>query len=206
MRFRPCVGVFDALVVLLVVAAAVIADTGGVIWRIGGTRISMQRPWNPLAFGAAILLLRLWVHGRVGPFGYSWRAIQSYFGLAEDPRPVRFSPIPTPRELVLALAALIVATAVVFHVQVVDFYLVPDLGDPLFSMWRMGWVTHQIVADPRHLFDANIFYPASAALTFSDSMILPALTAAPLLWAGVHPAVAYTLLFLSGFVLSGLAA
>src|SRR5437016_9499331 len=36
-------------------------------------------------------------------------------------------------------------------------------------------------------------------------MILPALTAAPLLWAGVHPAIDYTLLFLSGFVCSALA-
>lgn len=109
------------------------------------------------------------------------------------------------RELLIVFAALIALTAVTLHAQVVDFYRVPDLGDPLLSMWRMAWVPHQLAADPRHLFDANIFYPAPAALTYSDSMILPGLTAAPLLWAGVHPAVAYNLLFLSGFVLSGLA-
>jgi len=39
-------------------------------------------------------------------------------------------------------------------------------------MWRIGWVQHQLVTDPRHLFDANIFYPLRATLTYSDAMIL----------------------------------
>ena len=69
----------------------------------------------------------------------------------------------------------------------------------------MAWVPHQLASDPRHLFDANIFYPDTGTLTYSDSIILPALTAAPLLWAGVSPVVAYNLLFLSGFVLSAFA-
>ena len=72
-------------------------------------------------------------------------------------------------------------------------------------MWRIGWVAHQIVADPRHLFDANTFYPETRTLTYSDSMLLPALVSAPLLWMGVPLAVAYTLLLLSTFVLSGIA-
>ena len=66
-------------------------------------------------------------------------------------------------------------TATVLHQQVADFHAVPDRGDPLFSMWRMAWVRHQILADPRHLFDANIFYPLTGTLTYSDSMLLPAL-------------------------------
>jgi hypothetical protein len=37
----------------------------------------------------------------------------------------------------------------------------------------------------------------------SDSMIVPALTAAPLVWLGVHQLHAYNLLLLSGFALSG---
>ena len=105
--------------------------------------------------------------------------------------------------VVLALTAL---TLIALHQQAGDLYAVPDRGDPVFSMWRMGWVAHQIVTSPRHLFDANIFYPLRATLTYSDAMLLPALTGAPLLWAGVHPVVAYNLVFLSGFVLCGLAA
>jgi hypothetical protein len=54
-------------------------------------------------------------------------------------------------------------------------------------------------------FDANIFYPQRLTLTLSDPVILPALTIAPLLAVGVHPVVAYNILFLSGFWLSGVA-
>ena len=97
------------------------------------------------------------------------------------------------------------ALAILLHEQVLQPYGVADLGDPLFSMWRIGWVTHQIVTDPMHLFDANIFYPERLTLTLSDPMILPALTAAPLLGSGVHPVVAYNLLLVSGFWLSGIA-
>ena len=97
-------------------------------------------------------------------------------------------------------------TATVLHQQVADFHAVPDRGDPLFSMWRMAWVRHQILADPRHLFDANIFYPLTGTLTYSDSMILPALVSAPLAWVGVHPVVAYNIALLGAFVLSGLSA
>src|SRR6185295_8503309 len=87
-----------------------------------------------------------------------------------------------------------------------DLFAVPDRGDPLFSMWRMAWVRHQIVTDPRHLFDANIFFPLPAALTYSDSMLLPAVASAPLAWLHIHPVVAYNLMLLASFVLSGLSA
>ncbi len=85
-------------------------------------------------------------------------------------------------------------------------YAVPDLGDPLFSIWRIGWVFRQLGGDPRPLFDGNIFHPERFTLAFSDAMLLPSLTTAPLLWAGVHPVVAYNLVFVSSFLLSGLAA
>jgi len=101
---------------------------------------------------------------------------------------------------------LILVTVTVFHQQAADLFAVPDRGDPLFSMWRMAWVRHQIVTDPGHLFDANIFYPLSATLTYSDSMLLPALASAPLAWLHIHPVVAYNVLLLAAFVLSGLSA
>jgi hypothetical protein len=73
-------------------------------------------------------------------------------------------------------------------------------------MWRAGWVFEQLHGDPRGLFDANIFYPEPLTFTYSDSMLLPGLTAAPMLAAGVHPVIAYNLLLISGFVLSGISA
>lgn len=104
------------------------------------------------------------------------------------------------------LFGLVAVTLTILHQQAADLYAVPDRGDPLFSMWRMAWVQHQLVADPRHLFDANIFYPLPATLTYSDSMILPSVAAAPLARAHVHPVVAYNLVLLSAFVLSGVSA
>ena len=35
-----------------------------------------------------------------------------------------------------------------------------DTGDPILNEWALAWVAHQIVTDPLHLFDANIFYPS----------------------------------------------
>ena len=115
-------------------------------------------------------------------------------------------PMPNARELLLAAVGFTLFTAVLLHQQVLNPGSVPDLGDPLFSMWRMGWVAHQVAADPRHLFDANIFFPDRGALTYSDAMLLPALPNALLRASGMHPVAAYNLLFLSAFIFSATAA
>ena len=67
----------------------------------------------------------------------------------------------------------------------------------------MGWVYEQWRGDPRPLFSGNIFYPQPLAFTFSDSMLVPSAAAIPLRAAGLHPVVAYNVLFLSAFVLLG---
>jgi hypothetical protein len=112
---------------------------------------------------------------------------------------------PRTRHAIVAALGLGVSLILLLHQQVGHLDSVPDLGDPLFSVWRIGWVNHQLFTDPRHLFDANIFYPERLTLTLSDPIVLPALMAAPLLAAGVHPVVAYNLLLLSAFWFSGIA-
>ena len=82
---------------------------------------------------------------------------------------------------------------------------VPDLGDPLFSIWRFGWVFHKLGGDPRPLFSPNVFHPHPLTLTYSDSMLLPALTTAPFLAVGVHPVVAYNLVMVLSFIASAFA-
>src|SRR5262249_27342848 len=57
--------------------------------------------------------------------------------------------------------------------------------------------------DPVHLFDGNMFDPEPLTLAYSDPVLVPAIMSAPLFWLGVHPVTAYTLLMLSGIVLSG---
>ena len=68
----------------------------------------------------------------------------------------------------------------------------------------MGWIYRQVLGDPRPLFDANIFHPEPLTLAYSDAMLLPSLTAAPLLAANLHPVLVYNLMLLSGFLFSGL--
>ena len=104
-----------------------------------------------------------------------------------------------------AALGLAIALGIMMHDQVGHPYSVPDHGDPLFSMWRIGWVLHQILTDPAHLFDANIFHPERLTLTFSDPVILPALMAAPLLAAGIPIVIAYNIVFLSSLWISGIA-
>ena len=142
---------------------------------------------------------------RPGRFGRTWERLVAACGLREPLESQASEHMPGWREILVVSAGLAAAIGVVLHKQLADWYGVPDLGDPLFSMWRMGWVAHQLVADPAHLFDANIFYPDRGTLTYSDSMLLPALMAAPLIWMGVPLPVAYTTLFLLAWLAAGVA-
>ncbi len=107
------------------------------------------------------------------------------------------------REALIALGGLCAFAALILYPQLVRMHAVPDLGDPLFSIWRIGWVYRQLLGDPRPLFDANIFYPERLTLTFSDAMLLPSLVASPLLAARFHPVVVYNILLVGSFILSG---
>src|SRR5262245_14257314 len=98
-----------------------------------------------------------------------------------------------------------VATVWLLQDQVVMITGVPDRGDPFFSMWRLAWVAHQIVRDPIHLFDANIFFPETNTLAYSDATLLPGLLVAPFLWLGVPVAVMHGVLYVASFFLAGLA-
>jgi hypothetical protein len=80
---------------------------------------------------------------------------------------------------------------------------VHDPGDPLMVTWVLAWVAHQLPRAPAHLFDANIFYPERNSLAFSETLLVPGIVVAPLHWMGVGSILIYNLVFLSGFVLSG---
>ncbi|MFL5331816.1 MAG: hypothetical protein ACJ8H8_01250, partial [Geminicoccaceae bacterium] len=80
--------------------------------------------------------------------------------------------------------------------------LVPDMDDAFFNIWRLAWIAHQLVRAPSALFDANIFYPATHTLAYSDALLLVGLAGAPFLWAGVPPAVVQNGLVLAAIVTS----
>jgi hypothetical protein len=68
---------------------------------------------------------------------------------------------------------------------------VPGIGDALQSAYIIAWENHQILRDPRHLFDAPYFYPARYALALTDPFLLPSLLVAPVLWLSDNPILAY---------------
>jgi hypothetical protein len=78
-----------------------------------------------------------------------------------------------------------------------------DSGDTVLHEWTIAWVAHQIVRQPLHLFDANIFYPERYTLAYSDHMLVQALMGAPLLWSGASPVLVYNLLLMAGLALTG---
>jgi hypothetical protein len=115
---------------------------------------------------------------------------------------------PVRRELALyalVFVLFVALTAVLTYPQVLHLSTgVNDAGDPLLNAWALAWIAHQLPQDPAHIFDANIFYPERRTLAYSETLLVPGLMTAPLLWAGGGPILAYNLLFLSGFVCSGL--
>src|SRR5216110_3019463 len=80
-----------------------------------------------------------------------------------------------------------------------------DNGDALLNTWAIAWVAHQLPRDPIHLFDANIFYPERLTLGYSEAMIVQGVMAMPILAADGSPVLAYNLVLLAGFTLTGFA-
>ena len=78
-----------------------------------------------------------------------------------------------------------------------------DNSDTILNEWILAWVSHQAPRDPIHLFDANIFYPERDTLAYSEAMIAQSALAAPVLWLGGSPVLAYNLVLLAGFALTG---
>ncbi len=46
-----------------------------------------------------------------------------------------------------------------------------NTDDGRLSIWNVAWVADALIVDPRHLFDANIFYPADNTLAYSEANI-----------------------------------
>jgi len=105
----------------------------------------------------------------------------------------------------LVILAFILATVWFTYPQINALDSVPRHEDPLFSIWRLAWVAHQLPAHPALLLDANVLYPAHGSFVFSDAFLLLGLLASPLMWIGLPPVVAYNILILASFVCAGLA-
>src|SRR6185503_3599455 len=77
-----------------------------------------------------------------------------------------------------------------------------DNGDGQLSIWNVAWVARTLVVDPRHVFDANIFYPNRGTLAYSESNLGAGILAIPVYWATRNPYAAHNFVVLLAFVLS----
>jgi hypothetical protein len=209
----------DALTIATLLLAAAVALYGGGTGEIAGIRVSLRSVWRLPIWAAAIATLR---HALVRWRPLHRRVIDAFRRIIDRAEPVYpdvvfegwdmaaltpFRPL-RPLQIAVGLTLLYVALTLVMtypQVRMLDRGVSLDLGDPLFSTWRLSWIAHQLPRAPLHLFDANIFYPEPRTLAYSDSMLVPALMAAPLVWLGMHQLLATNLLLLSGFFFSGAA-
>jgi hypothetical protein len=205
----------DLVVVTLLVAGTIAFLTPDLSVRFLGLRISMRSAWRPYLWAAIILIIRNLLVRR--PPSFAW-VLVPFRGLTRtglraelaQALPIGEAALFDDRpwsqrlkELSLLVAGYTALVVALTWPQIRRLDSVADLGDPLFSIWRIAWVAHQLPRHPLALFDANQFYPERLTLTYSDSLIVPSLMSAPFFWLGGNPVVIYNLLLLSGFVLSG---
>lgn len=89
--------------------------------------------------------------------------------------------------------------------------LASDMGDPALNCWILLWTSGQVMAFLSGDFGAlsrywqgNIFYPEPLTIAYSEHLTAQMVQALPVLAATDNVILAYNLLFLSTFVLSGL--
>ena len=200
--------VADVAAAALFVLALTVAITGGfVIWFTEEARLSVRFPGRPFLASLLIAAVRFW-----------WvrepSSLATWFFRPRPPLPLDehrlFESSRAPAwkrvgEFLLVTAGCSLFIAIATWPQVAQLYSVSDPGDPLFSVWRLMWVTHEFTRNPLNIFNGNQFHPEPRTLTYSDPVLMPALLFAPLHALGLHRLVAYNIVFLSGGVLSGVA-
>ena len=80
---------------------------------------------------------------------------------------------------------------------------VQDLGDPLYKIWIIRAVQHQLVNQPGDFWDANMGYPFEMSLLFSEPLIGTALLHWPIFLVTGNDVLGYNTLFLLSFVTVG---
>src|SRR5262245_13051272 len=80
-----------------------------------------------------------------------------------------------------------------------------DLIDPVLASWLLWWNAH-VVPLTAQWWNAPMFWPASGALAFSETLLGLAPLTSPLQWLGASPVTAYNVAFLLAFWLSAMAA
>ncbi|MEZ5291264.1 MAG: hypothetical protein R2745_09285 [Vicinamibacterales bacterium] len=112
-------------------------------------------------------------------------------------------------------AAYVAATLVFAHPLLPELRtsIAADYGDSLFTAWIMAWVARHLTAVLHGdvgawtaMWDLPIFAPEHGTLTYSEHFIGQTLQILPLTWVVDQPLLAFNVVFLATFALTGLAA
>ena len=199
----------DAIVIGLLLFSLWLALYGGSAVHVLGLRISTRSALRPVLWAAIIYGLRhhfvrwqplpariaLWIRSVLRTPEPRFPDVRVFGEATEAPG------VAVRRRRVFAWAAAVVLlyaalTLVMTYPQVRRCWTAgsaSDIGDPLLSTWRLAWVAHQLPRDPAApLRRQHLLSRAQMTLAFSDAMLVPALTAAPLAVAGRPSAAAAT--------------
>jgi hypothetical protein len=80
---------------------------------------------------------------------------------------------------------------------------VQDLGDPLYEIWTMRWVQHQLPRAPGNLWDGNTGYPFPMSLLFSEPRLSTSILAWPVYAVSGNEVLTYNVMFLLTFITVG---
>ncbi|MDQ2651488.1 MAG: glycosyltransferase 87 family protein, partial [Chloroflexota bacterium] len=75
--------------------------------------------------------------------------------------------------------------------------------DPLLQIWLSEWIQHALATEPSQLYAANMFFPFSQTLAYTDANIPGALAALPIRALTGDPILTNSILVLASFVLAG---
>ncbi|HYF65463.1 MAG TPA: hypothetical protein VD886_21735 [Herpetosiphonaceae bacterium] len=76
-------------------------------------------------------------------------------------------------------------------------------GDPQLQTWILAWNAHALASDPLAVWQAPIFAPYPDTLAYTDHHLVLALLSSPIIWLTGNPVLAYNLMVLLSFVLTG---
>ena len=74
---------------------------------------------------------------------------------------------------------------------------------PLVSAWALWWTADRLPAGFANYWDAPILHPARDSFALSEPMPLVGVLAAPLVWTGASPVLAYAVMLLLALALNG---
>ena len=132
------------------VLALTVAITGGfVIWFTEEARLSVRFAGRPFLLGCLIADVRFYFVRQPSPLADAVvrAAPAAAARRASSVRAGARAGLETVGEFVLVTAGCCGFIAIATWPQVAQPYAVSDMGDPLFSVWRLMWVTHEFVRE-----------------------------------------------------------